>query len=145
MKTKKPNKGLAFHNFNKAKHVVEPFEIPDYWTRTVGIDFGTNAPFCALWVARNPDNGRVVVYKELYSIISPNIERNRNMYTDITATLPTTIVNELDDMAKFLGVPRNALLIFLVIYGLENIPVNGLNKGLQDYIQYLINEYDKEE
>jgi len=59
-------KGLAFHNFNKAKHVVEPFEIPDYWTRTVGIDFGTDAPFCALWIARNPDNGRVVVYKELY-------------------------------------------------------------------------------
>ena len=59
-------KGLAFGKFSKNRHVVQPFEIPDYWTRTVGIDFGTNAPFAAEFVARNPDNGRVVVYKELY-------------------------------------------------------------------------------
>jgi len=66
------------------------------------------------------------------------------MYTDITITLPTTIVSELDDMAKFLGVPRNALLIFLVIYGLERIPINGFDKGLQEYVQYKVNEYYKE-
>lgn len=59
-------KGLAFKSFNKQKHVIEPFDIPDYWTRIIGIDSGYRAPFCALFGARNPDNGRVVVYKEIY-------------------------------------------------------------------------------
>ena len=59
-------KGLAFKSFNKQKHVIEPFDIPDYWTRIVGIDSGYRAPFCALFGARNPDNGRVIVYKEIY-------------------------------------------------------------------------------
>ena len=59
-------KGLAFKTFTKQKHVIEPFDIPDYWTRIVGIDSGYRAPFCALFGARNPDNGRVVVYKEIY-------------------------------------------------------------------------------
>ena len=59
-------KGLAFKNFSRAKHVIEPIEIPDYWTRIIGIDSGYRAPFCTLFGARNPDNGRVVVYKEIY-------------------------------------------------------------------------------
>jgi hypothetical protein len=59
-------KGLAFKTFSRAKHVIEPIEIPDYWTRVIGVDSGYRAPFCALFGARNPDNGRVVVYKEIY-------------------------------------------------------------------------------
>lgn len=59
-------KGLAFKTFTKHKHVIEPFEIPDYWTRIIGIDSGYRAPFCALFGARNPDNGRVIFYKEIY-------------------------------------------------------------------------------
>jgi len=59
-------KGLAFKSFAKHKHVIEPFDIPDYWTRIIGIDSGYRAPFCALFGARNPDNGRVIFYKEIY-------------------------------------------------------------------------------
>ena len=59
-------KGLAFKDFNRRVHVVEPFEIPEHWSRLVGIDSGYRAPFCALFGARNPDNGRIVVYKEIY-------------------------------------------------------------------------------
>lgn len=59
-------KGLAFKTFNKQKHVIEPFDIPDYWQPLMGIDSGYRAPFCALFGARNPDNGRVIIYKELY-------------------------------------------------------------------------------
>ena len=59
-------KGLAFKTFNKRTHVIDPIDIPDYWTRLVGIDSGYRAPFCALFGARNPDNGRVIIYKEIY-------------------------------------------------------------------------------
>ena len=59
-------KGLAFKSFSKQKHVIEPFDIPSYWTRIIGIDSGYRAPFCVIFAARNPDNGRVVVYKEIY-------------------------------------------------------------------------------
>jgi len=59
-------KGLAFKTFNKRTHVIDPIDIPDYWTRLIGIDSGYRAPFCALFGARNPDNGRVIIYKEIY-------------------------------------------------------------------------------
>lgn len=58
--------GLAFKTFSKKKHVIEPMDIPDYWARIVGIDSGYRAPFCALFGARNPDNGRIIIYKEIY-------------------------------------------------------------------------------
>ena len=58
--------GRAFRTFARSTHVIQPIDIPDYWTRFVGIDSGYRAPFCALFGARNPDNGRVIIYKELY-------------------------------------------------------------------------------
>lgn len=59
-------KGLAFGKFRRSTHVIEPIDIPDHWSRVMGVDSGYRAPFCALFGARNPDNGRVVVYKEIY-------------------------------------------------------------------------------
>lgn len=35
--------------------VCEPFPLPDYWPRLVGIDFGFNHPFAAAWIAIDPD------------------------------------------------------------------------------------------
>lgn len=59
-------KGLAFKSFKKETHVVEPFYIPEHWARIIGIDSGYAAPFCCLFGARNPDNGRIYIYKEIY-------------------------------------------------------------------------------
>lgn len=58
--------GMAFPTWDYERHVVRPFEIPPHWSRYRGIDWGYAAPFACLWGARNPDNGRVVVYRELY-------------------------------------------------------------------------------
>lgn len=52
--------------FRRDRHVVRPFEIPDYWIRKSGYDWGYSKPMAYLWGAINPDNGRVVVYRELY-------------------------------------------------------------------------------
>lgn len=52
--------------FRRDVHVCKPFEIPEHWTRKTGYDWGNAKPMCYLWGARDPDNGRWVVYRELY-------------------------------------------------------------------------------
>jgi hypothetical protein len=47
-------------------HIVTPFEIPEHWIRKAGTDWGYAKPFANLWGAQNPDNGRIVVYREAY-------------------------------------------------------------------------------
>lgn len=58
--------GMAFPGWNRTTHVVRPFQIPDHWPKWRAIDWGYAAPFCCLWLAKNPDNSRHVVYRELY-------------------------------------------------------------------------------
>lgn len=59
--------GQAFTEFDPVQHVVEPFHIPDTWRRLVAIDYGYNAPYCALWMAQDPAPPfNVVVYREVY-------------------------------------------------------------------------------
>lgn len=59
-------KGRAFKEFSRKTHVIPQQEIPEHWTRLIGIDWGYRAPFCALFGARDPDTGRVIIYKEIY-------------------------------------------------------------------------------
>ncbi|MHC4117019.1 MAG: phage terminase large subunit family protein [Planctomycetota bacterium] len=57
--------GAVYKTFNRKIHVIEPFEIPEGWTRYRVIDFGFNNPFACLWLARDPDR-RWYVYSEHY-------------------------------------------------------------------------------
>lgn len=59
--------GMAFPMWNRSRHVIDPFEIPDWWARWRGVDWGFAKPWCCLWLAKNPDNGRLYVYRERYS------------------------------------------------------------------------------
>lgn len=52
--------------FVQGKHVITPFELPAHFIRRTGTDWGEAAPFCNLWGAENPDNGRVYIYREIY-------------------------------------------------------------------------------
>jgi len=52
--------------FSRLRHVINPYEIPEHYIRMTGTDWGYGAPFCNLWAAKNPDNGRIVVYREAY-------------------------------------------------------------------------------
>lgn len=58
--------GQVFSMWRNDLHVVKPFEIPSHWIKFIGIDWGSTAPFCALWGAKDIDTGRVYVYRELY-------------------------------------------------------------------------------
>jgi hypothetical protein len=39
---------------SNAQHVIEPFQIPDYWPRVLSIDWGFSALTCVGWYAINP-------------------------------------------------------------------------------------------
>jgi hypothetical protein len=57
--------GAAFSEFNRAVHVVEPFDIPHDWTRFRACDYGYGSYSAVLWFAIAPDES-LVVYRELY-------------------------------------------------------------------------------
>ena len=49
--------------FDRAIHVVAPFEIPAHWLRWVGIDWGARSPH-VVWLAEDPQ-GNLYAYREL--------------------------------------------------------------------------------
>ena len=57
--------GQYFSEWDAATHVVEPFGIPETWTRIRCVDYGFAAPFACLWLAFDPD-GNCWVYREAY-------------------------------------------------------------------------------
>ena len=56
----------AFPEFNRAVHVVEPFEVPRNWNRFRSCDWGYSSPACVLWFAIDFDNN-LWIYRELYT------------------------------------------------------------------------------
>lgn len=54
--------GRYFSEFNRAVHVVEPFLIPEHWTRYRAIDYGLDCLAC-VWVAVS-ELGEYYVYRE---------------------------------------------------------------------------------
>ncbi len=57
--------GAAFSEFNRAIHVVEPFDIPSNWTKYRACDYGYGSYSAVLWFAVAPDES-IYVYRELY-------------------------------------------------------------------------------
>lgn len=57
--------GQYFEEFSRAKHVIEPFDIPHDWKKFRAMDWGYNDPTACLWFAVSPDR-HLYVYRELY-------------------------------------------------------------------------------
>jgi hypothetical protein len=58
---------MAFPQWNRERHVVQPFEIPSHWLKWRATDWGFASPFCTLWLTKDPDTRRIYVYRELYA------------------------------------------------------------------------------
>ena len=58
--------GAAFAEFATDVHVIPPFELPAWWERVKGIDYGYAAESCCLWGAVDPDDKTIIIYRELY-------------------------------------------------------------------------------
>ena len=57
--------GQYFTEWDRDRHVIEPFTIPKEWRRFRSMDWGFKDPCCVLWYAVGAD-GTVYVYRELY-------------------------------------------------------------------------------
>lgn len=57
--------GQFFPEFDRARHEIQPFSIPENWVRFGALDYGLDMTAC-LWMAYPPDRSRLVVYRELY-------------------------------------------------------------------------------
>jgi hypothetical protein len=55
--------GLAFDEFDRKVHVIEPFQLPDSWYRFRAADWGFKTKAACLWFAINPE-GTIYVYRE---------------------------------------------------------------------------------
>lgn len=67
--------GLVFDEWNPEYHLIDPFEIPETWTRYRAIDHGRVNPTAALLAAVDPD-GNVYLYDEYYQVdkvVSENV------------------------------------------------------------------------
>lgn len=58
--------GQVFREWRRDKHVVEPFSIPDHWTKWFAYDHGYNSYAAGLWFAKDPVEDRTYIYRELY-------------------------------------------------------------------------------
>ena len=59
------SEGAAFPEWNRATHVVEPYDIPTGWTKFRACDYGYGSHTGVLWFAVAPDE-QLIVYRELY-------------------------------------------------------------------------------
>jgi PBSX family phage terminase large subunit len=57
--------GAIYDEFRRDVHVVEPYDIPETWTRIIGQDHGYRNAAASVFAAINED-GDIVVYDELY-------------------------------------------------------------------------------
>lgn len=70
--------GAFFDCWDRAKHVLKPFSIPQDWTRFRSFDWGSSRPFSVGWWAIANDfeivpRGALIRYREWYGMSEPNI------------------------------------------------------------------------
>lgn len=84
--------GMAFPEFRKEYHVVEPFKVPQTWLKFRGADWGYSSPAVCIWCAVDYDNN-IYVYRE-YAV---NGEVSKKRYEEpITADLFARKILELE-------------------------------------------------
>jgi hypothetical protein len=59
------NQGAAFPEFSRRLHVIEPFDIPNSWTKFRAADYGYGSYSGVLWFAVSPSE-QLIIYRELY-------------------------------------------------------------------------------
>ena len=57
--------GQVFTEWNRERHIVQSWALPESWDRVMGVDWGYTKPWAVIWLATDED-GRVWVYRELY-------------------------------------------------------------------------------
>jgi hypothetical protein len=94
--------GAYFPEFNIARHVIHPFEIPRGWVRFRALDWGSAKPFCVLWFAVSDGSvypyppGALICYREYYGM-KPN---EPNVGIKLTAEEVADGIKEREDRGE---------------------------------------------
>lgn len=54
------------YDFRKEVHVIPSFSIPKHWRRICGVDWGISAPAVCLWLAIDPHDLDIHMYRQIY-------------------------------------------------------------------------------
>lgn len=114
--------GAYFPEFSTARHVIQPFQIPDHWVRIRAGDWGSAKPFCIGWYAVSDGTlsipqwdgwgngqgplllprGALVKYREWYGMQpgQPNVGLKMPAEAVADGILEREIVERLDDGAQ---------------------------------------------
>ncbi len=57
--------GMVYHEFRRDTHVIQPFVIPNDWTKIIGMDHGYRNPAAVVWGAVDYDDN-IYIYREFY-------------------------------------------------------------------------------
>jgi len=109
--------GVRFAQWRKNVHVIPPdmphlnLDVLAGFPRVVAVDYGSEAPFCALWGALLPDN-LVVIYREAYKTgLTPleQVELMKSLEVDGERMPPTRPIPVVMDPAMWIRGPNNLL------------------------------------
>ena len=87
--------GMAFPQWNRERHVVQAFDLPDHWVKWRATDWGFASPFCALWLTKEPDTRRVFAYREFYASNLTDRQQARGIL-DMSPENETYFINYAD-------------------------------------------------
>lgn len=130
------SEGMIYEDWDPGMHVVDPFPIPDEWTRWWAVDWGyTNPQVIQMW-AEDPD-GRLYLYRELY-------QTKRTVDEHVKAVMPHVAEADPDRPGRWINwrepKPRGVICdhdaegreVFRKLTGLSTKPAK---KGVADGIQ----------
>jgi len=111
-----------FKVWNREKHVIDPFKVPQFWEMIEAIDFGYSHPFVCLWVA--------IDERERYFVVGEHWEKERPAYVPREAD-PGDPRPQRVDADRHLGRPvdlrgpQRHVVPGLRTDGLRGVPVPG--------------------
>lgn len=94
--------GVIYEDFSPKVHVVDPFPIPESWTRWWAVDFGYTNPFVLQCWAEDPD-GRLYLYREIYHtkrLVEDHARDILLQVTRVTGRVPTRTVLTAEDIVQ---------------------------------------------
>ena len=90
--------GAVYEDYRYETHVIEPFDVPEDWTRFRSVDFGYRNPFVCQWWALDEDD-RLYLYREIY-MSERTVAAHCDQIKQIESGASRSEWDELDESAK---------------------------------------------
>lgn len=128
------SEGMIYEDWDPGVHVIDPFPIPDAWTRWWAVDFGFTNPMVIQCWAEDPD-GRLYLVRELYLTKRTVEENGREILAEVADLNPETgrwAWREPRPRAVICDHDAEGRVVLSTTVGLGTIPAK---KGVADGIQ----------